>query len=741
MLKLKVELKDCYGIGKLNHTFDFDVHPGKGHDGPEHSQTNLVYARNGLMKTSLAKTLINYADGKTPIDGVHGRTPSIKIEADGVKFAPENVCVLQSGDDYFESDGMASLLSNKKDQKRYAEIMLDIEAATTELFDAVAKSMSIRGGAEGAIELFDKNFQGDNYNRLIRITSMENEVKTARTELLAVSYKIIDNQKVASFLDKTQTQVMLKNYVDTFEAVLRQSKYFQDGIYDYNNAFKVQKSLEDNNFMKKGVGNKVIIVTKDQEEMTISSIAELKVEYEKDKNQIFDTLEKQIAYYKFDNEIGANPDLRELQNWVRKHKELVPYLQNYKHTKTLAWQAHFAESIQSYDNLLEVYRGHNDELNKLVERSRSFESEWKSVVESFRSSFRPKFEIKVRNQEDVVLKSVKPELVFIYTDDRGGSPKEVAVNILNDYVFSTGEQRALYILCMMFEIRIRVKSGHETLLVLDDIADSFDYKNKYAIIEYLYDLSVDPTNKVHMIVLTHNYDFFRSLRMRCRMSWCTSPKVFIAKRNRGVITLEGGLHINEFEQIKQNSTNNIRAFLALIPLVRNLIEYRDGNQAEDYCTLTSVMHDKLDSPNITINQVIEIVKTNIGGTDLASHSSADAIQDRIVAEADAALVNGQDECLEDKLVLAMGIRLKAERYMRATYTQDGKVLNDEQGEQTGKWYGKFSTDYTSNSSIKTLKQVNIVTPETLHINSFMFEPIVDMSIDELQILYNEVRSL
>ena len=39
------------------------------------------------------------------------------------------------------------------------------------------------------------------------------------------------------------------------------------------------------------------------------------------------------------------------------------------------------------------------------------------------------------------------------------------------------------------------------------------------------------------------------------------------------------------------------------------------------------------------------------------------------------------------------------------------------------------------------REINIVTPETLHINSFMFEPIVDMSIDELKVLYKEVSNL
>lgn len=741
MKKLKIELKDCYGIGSLNHVFDFDVHPGNGHDKLEHSQTNLVYARNGIMKTSFAKTLCDYADNKIPHDGIHGRDPSVKIEADGHILATENVCVLRSGDEYFESDNMTALLSSKNDQKRYAEITHDINSATVELFDSIAKNMKIRGGAEAVLELFDKNFQGDNYNRLIRIASMEKEVETVKREFISVNYKMLDNQKVATFLDKTQTQVMLKDYANTFEAVLRKSKYFQDGIYDYDNAFKVQKSLEDNNFMKKGVGNKVIIVTKDQETKVIDSIAELKAEYEKDKNRVFDTLEKQVAYERFDKEINANPDLRELQAWVRKHKELVPHLQNYKRTKTLIWQAHFADNKPSYDNLLIIYRDYSKELDELIERSKSCESDWKNIVGSFKASFRPKFDLIIRNQEDVILKRDKPELVFVYEDDRGGAPKEVPVKTLNDSVFSTGERRALYILCMMFEIKARMISGQDILLVLDDISDSFDYKNKYAIIEYLYDLSVNTTNNVHMIVLTHNYDFFRSLRMRCQMHYNTSPKVFVAKRNRGDITLEGGVYCNEFKQIKQDSARNVRSFVSLIPLARNLIEYRDGCQSDDYRTLTSVMHHKTDSTNITMSQVVEIIKANIAGTDFSNHSNNEPIQKKIIDESDAILVDGQDDCLADKLVIAMGIRLKAEQHMKAIYDQDSRRLDDERGEQTGRWYEKYSNDYRNSESVKTLKQVNIVTPETIHINSFMFEPIVDMSIDELQTLYTEVRNL
>ena len=52
-------------------------------------------------------------------------------------------------------------------------------------------------------------------------------------------------------------------------------------------------------------------------------------------------------------------------------------------------------------------------------------------------------------------------------------------------VLSNGEKRALYILNIIFEVEARKAAKQNTLFVIDDIADSFDYKNKYAIIEYL----------------------------------------------------------------------------------------------------------------------------------------------------------------------------------------------------------------------------------------------------------------
>ena len=77
-----------------------------------------------------------------------------------------------------------------------------------------------------------------------------------------------------------------------------------------------------------------------------------------------------------------------------------------------------------------------------------------------------------------------------------------------------GERKALYVLHVIFGIETRIKNKEETLVVVDDIADSFDYQNKYAIIQYLKDICDQGDGLFKMLVMTHNFDFFRTIESR-----------------------------------------------------------------------------------------------------------------------------------------------------------------------------------------------------------------------------------
>ncbi|WP_221898632.1 hypothetical protein [Bathymodiolus japonicus methanotrophic gill symbiont] len=43
--------------------------------------------------------------------------------------------------------------------------------------------------------------------------------------------------------------------------------------------------------------------------------------------------------------------------------------------------------------------------------------------------------------------------------------------------------------------------------------------------------------------------------------------------------------------------------------------------------------------------------------------------------------------------------------------------------------------------IKIIEQVNLMAPENIHINSFMFEPLLDMSGEHLSRLYEKIERL
>ncbi len=64
--------------------------------------------------------------------------------------------------------------------------------------------------------------------------------------------------------------------------------------------------------------------------------------------------------------------------------------------------------------------------------------------------------------------------------------------------------------------------------------------------------------------------------------------------------------------------------------------------------------------------------------------------------------------------------------------------------QTRELFRRYKKDFESDNYkeiIKILESVNIITSENIHVNSFMYEPILDMSLDELKELYDKVCSL
>jgi hypothetical protein len=70
---------------------------------------------------------------------------------------------------------------------------------------------------------------------------------------------------------------------------------------------------------------------------------------------------------------------------------------------------------------------------------------------------------------------------------------------------------------------------------------------------------------------------------------------------------------------------------------------------------------------------------------------------------------------------------------------DVSGIEDNQTKELFKLYlAKFSKN---DNAVQTLEGVLLMTPENIHLNSFMYEPILDMSDGHLRKLYIEVQTL
>ena len=63
------------------------------------------------------------------------------------------------------------------------------------------------------------------------------------------------------------------------------------------------------------------------------------------------------------------------------------------------------------------------------------------------------------------------------------------------------------------------------------------------------------------------------------------------------------------------------------------------------------------------------------------------------------------------------------------------------GNQTTALLSRFRSQYPQDSAIGVVDKVVLMTPENIHLNSFMIEPILDMSDEHLRKVYSDVRAL
>ncbi|WP_143421940.1 hypothetical protein, partial [Helicobacter pullorum] len=532
-----------------------------------------------------------------------------------------------------------------------------------------------------------------------------------------------DKNKVKEFVDANKN--LLKEYFYKYNEILSSSEIFkktENGEFGTHNIKELQNALSDDRFFL--ASHKLLI--SNQEIVTSENLNNL---IQNEIDRIFENKEIKSRFDEIEKKITKNQNLKDFKEAINADKGILLKLIDYENFRKEVIFSYLNKKTDEIESLVSLYENQQEKIQKIINDSKSEQESWKKIIEIFNSRFIVPFEVGIENQDDVLLKNEVAKFVFRFKDNT--NEKIVNKEKLEE-ILSNGEKRALYILQILFEIEAQKNTNKPILLIFDDIVDSFDYRNKHAVVEYLDDIRENVNFKI--IIMTHNFDFYRAI---ARFG---ASKFMIHKNDEREIVFGRGEYTNEFiKSLKKNDENIKKNFITLIPFVRNILEYTKNETDTEYLLLTSCLHIKDDTKNIKVEQALNVLKNHIQGYQ-ANINEDDNLLDFIYSTCDE-IVNANNINpieLQNKIVLSIGIRLKAEEFMLSKVNLQNEITRN----QTRNLYNLTKEQNAINDKQDfIIRKVLAITSDNIHINSFMYEPILDTSIEHLVKLYHDIKEI
>lgn len=720
MQTVKVELENCYGIGRLVCEFDF-----------AQAKVHSIYAPNGFMKTSFARTFRDISRSEPSVDQMFPARITRREVSDegGNAIRAEQVLVIPPYEEAYQPEHVSTLLVEESLKARYDAATADVEKRKADLLSALKTRSGLTGRKitpESELQLV---FEVDSL--FDAIEQMTGAAATADASLETIPYSLLFSAKPLEFLTSQDVLAQIETYVRQFEDLVSKSPILTNQ-FTHTQASTLQKTLQESRFFD---AQHWLVLNDGGTPVEIRAADALRQRVDEELKRVLADEGLRNTFDAFDKKISGNQELRELREYLHEHQDLLSRLTDMHGLRKAVWGAYLGTESALLSALREQYALSREVIQQVVTQAQSQATEWSKVVETFNQRFCVPFTLRVQNQADVILKEVKEPRVEFQFNDNGDTAN---VNSSNELLLalSQGERRALYLLNVIFELRAREKAGAPVLLIVDDIADSFDYRNKYAIIEYLQDVS--KSGVFRLIVLTHNFDFHRSAAGRLNVP--RDNRRLAVRAGRDVSLVKEKYQGNPLKHW-QSQPGDAEKFLASVPFVRNLAEYCGHEDVFD--TLTEVLHMKGRTKTMTLADLdVEYAKVVKNYTVPATPPRTKKVADLLESTATAIAANPVEHVeLEAKVVLSMAIRLKAEEHMIARLANPNFVASITK-DQTQKLLQEYRLRFPgADRELAVLGQVQLMTPENIHLNSFMFEPIIDLGIVHLKQLFNSVCAL
>ncbi len=723
MKKLRIKLENCYGIRRLDCEFDLSD-----------CRHVAIYASNGTMKTSLAKTFKDVSKGDESQDRIFDR-PSMRTitKENDEEVQQDGVLVIESQANTDDMPAASSeILANKELRDEYNAISMSLKSGIDGIIKDLSKLSGLTKTNTGNSILEDFGV-GGGYESIFAV--FQEYVETTldpSDDLSDVRYADVLGEKVWAALEQGGVKQMLRAYLQKYNELVSKSPYLST-TFDHSKAQTVNQKLSTTGFFKAEHSVSLKSKNENSRREIISEEAFKKFVAEEE-----DRIEAKMipGWKQIDDKLSFNIELQRFRSrMITDRGRLLNLLLNdHKRLRKLLWFSYFTKTDQTLRDLLDSYKLQKNVHDRLVKKANEEKTDWDDVVNVFKKRFSVPFNVLVTNRPGAILEGEIPTLEFRFCD--AGHKKTMMMAEL-DLTVSAGESRAVYILNMLFKIMKKIKERKETIIVLDDIVDSFDYANKYAIIQYLKEISENEF--FYLIILTHNFDFFRAVMDRHVVEY---KRCYYVNKTNGRVSLKNAHDIRtllrDIVQHERSGIESDKRFVAAITFARNIVEYTRGKECTDYKRLSSLLHWQPDMPKILVCDIQETLCDIIPQMKPRRRGDLRPVYEFIMETARRCTGSAND-LLYNKIVLSIAIRIQVERFILC----QPNLCRDPPFDSTNTHclIKRCKKLRLPEPVIDILDEVGIMIPSIIHLNAFMYEPIVDIDHTRLRRLFGKVCEL
>ena len=746
MKSIQIEIKNGYGIVNFKHNFDYE-------DGKNGSYCHFygLYAQNGTMKSSFAKTLSNYSKGEAVADEIYQVSGSCTV----LGIDPENILSYPSyGGRVYLSESATYLVANQGAKDVYAKASKDVIEAFNKLKSKISEVTKTKDDdSEAVIEDYYRRFvskkQVDSVTLPAVITLLKAnlpKIKQGKIQFCDISLNVFNSSNFKKFITNEKYSGLFGGLVKAYDEMRASPTYYREG-FDSSSAHTLIRALEKSKYFNA----EHEVVLKDSENKRTKNInnkEELENYLKTDFDRIIESypnLRAALNQLIVDFSIGTNSEVRRIIE-DESRRDILLFMGDEDRFYKNMWFGYLSGCIEEIENLLKVHNEAEPKIKEALEKADNAGTEWQNVVDIFNDRFSSlPYRIDIVNKKDTIVDDlVSPIFEFKFRNPRKPHkpyterPDNSGQLGMLGRVLSNGERKALYLLNIIFDVKKKLNDGVDILLVLDDVVESFDYRNKYAFFEYLQELA-SQNSHLYIISLTHNFDFFRLVYEKLYPKNKEQFRLVISDEKNN-LTTEEMFDPRVFGNYKKDATKDKSAWVTMIPFARNIVEFQYGKDHDGYKELTKALHTI--NNDVTIEDIQQYLQSIISVADTPFNRSLSIYEAIIMHAKKVAATTSDGFSLKDNLVLAIGTRLCIERYIISKISEeDYRNAVSKERDLTRKLlilYSNNCSDPNKQTYLKMFNKAATIVDGTIHINSFMYEPLVDVGTWEMKKTFNEI---